>query len=438
LPELTTPPLPPGLSTPAPTDRPISVAEAITIALAHQPQVALASSAVAAATGRARQAASALYPSAGISAQHSHADQTGATSGTFGSSGYATSISGNQLIYDFGKTPAQVAQARSQQESARQALAQTRQDVVNQVKQGYYTLLQNQRLVEVQRTNVAAQQAHLDLTRARFTAGVAPRSDVVRTETALASAIFNLASAQNASAVSRVSLDSAMGIDVRTPIMVEESEEPAPSSTSPESLVEQAISLRPEIARLRANLRAAQEAVTAARTTSLPDFVLEGSYGLRGSDFPGDLRSWSYGVSLQWPLFNVGLTKGRVQEAQANLQSAEETLRQGELNVGSEVVQDYLNVQTAGQKVTSAAAEVANAEESARAATGRYQAGVAAYIEVIDAQAALVTARTDQVNALYGLSIARAALARALGLSAPGGNGGVLADGGTTEFDSSP
>jgi outer membrane protein TolC len=58
---------------------------------------------------------------------------------------------------------------------------------------------------------------------------------------------------------------------------------------------------------------------------------------------------------------------------------------------------------------------VANAEENFRLTTGRYQAGLATYVEVTDAETALVTARTNQVNAQYDLSIARAALKRALG-----------------------
>ena len=47
--------------------------------------------------------------------------------------------------------------------------------------------------------------------------------------------------------------------------------------------------------------------------------------------------------------------------------------------------------------------------------TGRYQAGVAPYLEVLDAQTAQVTAQVSQVNADYGLSLAKAALERALG-----------------------
>jgi outer membrane protein TolC len=418
--ELVLPPIPSGAPTIVPVDRPITVKEAVAAALEHQSQIAIAAANAAAAAGRTRQALSAYFPTLSLSAEHNRIGPaatggTGAVGGRFTVGGYTTSIAGTQLIYDFGKTPSQVGQARQSEESALDSLAQTRQDTVNQVKQAYYSLLQNQRLVEVQRSNVASQRAHLDEARARFTAGVAPRADVVTAETALASATFNLATAQNTAAVSRVTLNTALGIDVRTPVIVQQAEEPAPAVT-PATLVEEALARRRDIAQLRAQVSAAENALRAARTTNLPDLLLVGAYGLRGGTFPGDTRSWSYGVSLQWPFFDVGVTRGGIEVARANVQGARAQLIQGEQTASSEVVQAYLNVQTAAQKVTSAAAEVANAEESVRVATGRYQAGVAIYIEVIDAQTAQVTARTDQTNALYGLSIARAALTRALGL----------------------
>ena len=132
--------------------------------------------------------------------------------------------------------------------------------------------------------------------------------------------------------------------------------------------------------------------------------------------FPPDRESWAYGASLEWPLFDGGLTSGRVRETQGNLLAAQASLRQAVQSVSSDVVEAYLNVQTADQTVTAAKAGVANAEENLRLATGRYRAGLAVYIEVIDAETALVTAETNRVNAFYGLSTARAALRRALGI----------------------
>lgn len=421
---------PPALEVPAlpltapsvvPTDRAISLREAIAIAMYYQPQLALAEYTASAANARVSQAVSGYYPSGTVSGQHtrtgpSRAGGVSAVGGQFTAGGYTANFSARELIYDFGKTPSAVGQARRQAESALESLAQTRQDTVIQVKQAYYALLQDQQLAEVQQRNVSDQQAHLDLTKARFSAGVAPRSDVVTAEAAVAEAQLNLATAQNTSAVARVNLNLAMGVDVRTPTRVEETAEPVVPLPEPAALLEQAFAQRPAVRQARATVQAARDTLGSARASNRPGFFANWNYGLSGAAFPPDRASWAYGVSLQWPLLDLGLTRGRIQEAEVNALAAEVQLRQTEQSVASEVVQAYLNVQTSRQKVTTSQAEEASAEESLALATGRYQAGVAVYIEVIDAETAAVTARTNLVNARYGLSTSLAALKAALGL----------------------
>jgi outer membrane protein TolC len=392
--------------------------EAIVLALQHQPLLSQADAAAAAAASRTQQAISGLRPSLSVASQYTHGGggQVGAGGGASSGNQYTTSLSGQQLLYDFGKSRSRVSQARSQQESAHQGFAQTRQDVIAQVKQAYYRFLQDQRLVGVQRRNVSDQQAHLNMTQAHVQVGVAPQADAVKAETAVAEAIFSLATAENAAGLSRINLNLAMGVDVRTPTAIEEADESAPEIADQASLVEIALTRRPDYRQARFDLDAAKEAVRLARTGNRPGVFAEANRSLRGSSFPPDDGQWSYGVSVQWPLFDAGLTTGRVKEAEANVRSAEASLSRAEQTVASEVAQAYLDLQTAEQQVAVAKAEVANAEESLRVATGRYEAGVAIYIEVLDAQRDLLTAQTNQVNSLRSLSTARAALKRALGL----------------------
>jgi TolC family type I secretion outer membrane protein len=420
LPRIEAPPLPPGAESPVPLGRPLTLAEAIEAALRLQPQVILAQAQVMAARGATVEAESGYVPSITMSGGHTRSSTAGvgAVGGVFTTGGYTANVSGRQLLYDFGRTPAAVAQARRQQDAAEYALQQTRQTTINQVKQAYYTLLQDQRLTEVQRQNVADQRAHLDLARAQFEAGVAPRADVVRGEAAVSSAIVSLVAAQSTEAVARVNLNMAIGIDVRTPVRVEETEE-APPLPPEADVVAEALRRRPEVRQLEARVAAAEEALRVARANDRPALYLVGNYGLRGTEFPPTDRGWSYGVSLSWSLFEMEQTRGLVAQAKGNLAAAQANLAAGRQEVASQVVQAYLNVQTAEAQVAASAADVANAQENLRVATGRYAAGVGTYIDIMDAQTALVTAETSQVNARYSLSMARAALAAAIGLVEP-------------------
>ncbi len=84
------------------------------------------------------------------------------------------------------------------------------------------------------------------------------------------------------------------------------------------------------------------------------------------------------------------------------------------LTVTADVSQAYLNAKTAEQRLATATAGMANAEEGVRLAQGRYAAGIGVFLDVLDAQNALVTAQTNRVNAQSAINQARATLAHAL------------------------
>jgi outer membrane protein TolC len=56
-----------------------------------------------------------------------------------------------------------------------------------------------------------------------------------------------------------------------------------------------------------------------------------------------------------------------------------------------------------------------NAEEAARLAEGRYSSGLGTFLDVLDAQNAVLTAKTNLVNAQSALSVANVGLRYATG-----------------------
>jgi len=146
-----------------------------------------------------------------------------------------------------------------------------------------------------------------------------------------------------------------------------------------------------------------------------------GSFGVlqRGNDFPPEGNAVTVGVAVQWTPFDGGFTKGRVKEAQAALQAAQSQMDSTRLGVIADVSSAYLDLRTAEEKIATADAEIANAEEALRLARGRYQAGIGVFIDIMDAQTALDTANTNRVNAVSAVDQARAALSHAVGNPVP-------------------
>jgi len=431
-------PLPPPVELPPPPilpadvpDRPLTAEEAARIALRNRPDVTVARAGVAAAQGRTQQARSGLLPSVGVGAGYTRTESLsspggggggvgGAVGGTFVSaSGYQGSITLRQLLYDFERTRNLAHQAGAEERAAVANLTRVQADLVLLVKRAFYDYIQNVRLVEVNEANVRNQQAQLALAQARLKSGLGLPSDVVRAQTAVAEAILNLNLARNNASLARVSLAELMGIDPRTPIQAADTREPAPAEESVNALVTTALKQRPEVLQVRASLQAAQHGLRVAKQTNAPSLSANLGVTARGADFPPRNSFLSVGASIVWTPFDAGLTAGRVQEANAEIEAIRAQIKTVELAITSEVAQAYLNLRTAEQRVVTADAEVANAEETVRLVEGRYRAGVGTFLEVTDAQAALLTARTNRVNAQTAVDQARAALARAVGRPLP-------------------
>lgn len=428
LPKITETPMPTAVELPAPAsipddvpNRPLTVDEAVQIALRHQSSIKAAQAGVSAAQGRAQSARSGLKPSLSLGAGHSSVDSTGTVSGTGSSSGGFTSdgyqLNGTlrQLIFDFNHTRDAVRQASAQQRAAVHGLARAQSDLALQVKQSFYTYTQNARLVDAYEANVRNRQGHLDLAKARLESGVGLPSDVVRAETARAEAILGLNLARTSKSVSRVFLAQLMGIDPRTPILAADSEEAPMPADDPEGLVARALRQRPEILQAESVREAAGHGMNAARTGNAPSLGASAGWNGRGSDPSFDSRSLSLGLSITWSAFDSGLTAGRVREAAANMQAAEAQSESIRLAVIADVSQAYLNLKTAEQRVVTTEAQVANAQEAVRLTEGRYRSGLGTFIDVLDAQTALLVADTNRVNAMSAVNLARSALVHAVG-----------------------
>jgi outer membrane protein TolC len=428
LPKVQELPLPPPVELPAPAarpsdvpNRPLTAKEAALLALHYQPSVVVASAGVDGAQSRTRQVRSQLGPSVAVSPAYGASTgkgQSGAVPGVV-SPGYQVSAVVRQLLFDFNQTRNLVREAVARERSATANLTRVQSDLVFEIKQAFYVYLQDVRLVAVNEATVRNQQYHLALAQARLNSGLGLPSDVVRAQTAVADAMFGLTTARTNASLAAVNLAAMIGVDPRTPITPAESDEPQPATMDVRQLVPQALQSRPEVSQAQAGVEAANYALKAARLGESPSLVGAMGWSQRGSGLPPEHGTLGAGLAVEWAPFDSGLTAGRVKEAEANLRSAVAQVEAARLTVQSDVSQAYLNLKNAEQKVTTADAEIGNAQEALRLARGRYEAGIGVFLDVLDTETALDTANSNRVNALAAVSQARAALAHAIGNMQP-------------------
>jgi len=351
--------------------------------------------------------------------------------------GYTTTLQVNQLIYDFGKTGNAYDAARWGTRSSERDAERVSQEVVLNVKQAYFALLQADKLVEVAQKTVEQTESHLKQAQAFFHAGSKPRFDVTRAEVDVNNAKLSLINAKNSVRIRTIAMNNAMGIDPGRATQIEDVLPPVPPLPTLEQAQAEALKSRPEFNKAEADIEAAKARVKTEQSNYLPTLSASGAYnwangttetsfggqslpGFTGQSIQSDMQnSWNAGITLTIPLFQGGLTRGRVSEARANLlvlEAQRNTIRQSIL---LELNQAFADMEGASARVDVMESTVKKAGESLELAQGRYEAGIGPYIEVTDAQLAAVNAETDHIQALYDYQLAVARLLKAMGAATP-------------------
>lgn len=415
-----------------PQARVVTLDEAVRAARAHQPQLRQARAQTAAAGARAREAKAGLLPQ--VSAQAGYQRTTanflsrpgsvpGGTvraggGGSFDTFNYfSSSVTANQLLYDFGQTSGRSDAAEASAEATQQSERASELQVVLNARAAYFDARANRALVDVARETLQNLQRHLDQIKGFVEAGTHPEIDLAQARSDLANARVQLISAENGYLVSKATLNQAMGVE--GPLDYEVAAEeltPVDGEDKPiEPLLDEAIGARPEIASLRDQVRAQQLTVRAIEGGYGP--ALGATLGFAQGGTSLDQLGWnlSAGLTLTWQIYQGGLTTAQVREGEANEAQAVAQLDTARQQLRVEVEQARLQVLAARASLGAAQDALVNARDRLRLAEGRYETGVGSSIELGDSQVALTQAQVQSVQAVQKLSTARAQLLKALG-----------------------
>lgn len=281
----------------------------------------------------------------------------------------------------------------------------------------YLEALRADESVVAAQANVELAQSLLNLAQDQRNAGVATGVDVTRAQTRLAEQQVGLAQAQTTSEQARLNLQRVVGLPLGSSLTLTDrlrfTDEPLPVV---ETAVAQAGENRREVKVAEERNRVSQLERQAVRAEYLPSVELVGDYGVSGiTPNNSDLPTRRVALQVNVPIFNGGLTRGRLTAATSRQRQTELELS----NIRGQVEED---VRLALATLKTTAVQVRAAEESVRLALqelemarDRFKAGVADNLEVVTAQTSLANARDAQVTALAQQNAARLNLAAALG-----------------------
>jgi outer membrane protein len=398
----------------------LNLERCIEIALKRQPAIIAAMSTANASQSKIGEAKANYYPQIDWTSSASRTSVGRRSSYGFETrsvifNSYSTGVTLNQNIFDFGKTASQVKIQKLNYDSSLSDLENMSDQIILNVKQAYYGVLQAKRNRDVSADTVKQFQQHLDQAKAFYEVGTKPKFDVTKAEVDLSNAKLNLIKAENTLRIAVANLNNAMGVPDAPEYEVEDNLLFKKYEITFDDAVSKAYQNRPDLKSIIVKKQAAESSIELAKKDYYPVLTGTAGYDYAGNTFPLQ-KGWNIGATFSFPVFNGFLTKYQVEEAKANLnvlKANEESLRQG---VFLEVQQAYLNLKEAEDSIPTAELGVKQAEENFEIANGRYTAGVGNPIEVTDAEVLLLNAKLSYIQALYNYKVSQSSLEKAMGI----------------------
>jgi outer membrane protein len=336
---------------------------------------------------------------------------------------YGPSLSLSYLVLDFGGRAGSVDVARQTAIAASLSHNVAVQNTILGVEQALF-------IYQATRTQRAAQQSAVEEATAslrsaeeRHRVGLATIADVLQARTARSQAQLALESLEGAVHVAQGSLAVAMGLPANAPF-----EPPVLTDTlcpdslrfitqSVDTLIAVATRNRPDLEAVRAEAAAAAAQVRVARSGLWPTVSLNANSGYTASSIPNlQGRTYSVGLGFDLPLFTGMSRQYSLLGAKEQVEAANARAEQTRQEIALQVFTAYYNLQTATERVRTAADLLASATESESVARGRYREGVGSIVDLLIAQSALADARAQDAQARWQWRGSLAQLAHDVGV----------------------
>ena len=330
---------------------------------------------------------------------------------------FRTQFSASMPLWDAGQTSRRVHDARLEAQSATRGGERTRQEVIFNVIEAYLNGLLARESVRVAQSSVEATKADLARAEARQEQGLAVPSDLLSAQVQLAQAQEDLLRAQNGVAVADAALNVAMGLAEDAPVAVERDlGEVMFEAGTLEERQAKALQTRPDFQQSDIDKQRAANGVRMARADFLPKVNLFGAWEEDNQTFlTRGGNNWALGATLTFNLFDGGANRAWLRESHARQRQAEALRSQLAAAVRFQVRQAYLNLTTARDRVDVSRGAASQAEESLRIIQNRYEAGLSTITDLLHAETARTAAKKNFLNAIFDYRLGYAALELATG-----------------------
>jgi outer membrane protein len=334
---------------------------------------------------------------------------------------FQTRATVQQNLWDFGRTGNRREQAQLGIEMADQSHEEHTRQVLLSVFDGYYSTSLASDALETARVALRSAESIESQAKDRVESGLAVEADLLRSRVYLSTAKQQEIQAQGQIEIARAQLNRLMGnplgeaVGLTAPLTIARISLP-----SEEALLAEQKKRRPDFQRLLAELRQAELTVGVRSKERLP--VIAG-YTTWEADNPSlheyGGSNWSAGITLRWNLFAGGSDAAQLQASQQRLEQKKRQISAMASAMALEVRRALIQYRAAEQQVEVAQAAEAQSEEGLRILRERYDAGLVTMTDLLSAETARSSARTNLAQAIYRQRLSYAQVEFAAGILSP-------------------
>jgi NodT family efflux transporter outer membrane factor (OMF) lipoprotein len=397
----------------------------IRLSLKESPTLAQAQSRLADAAARSQAAQSKLLPSANLdaSALYQRAPANYLVPPPLAGHTFWMGQAGMSLGWDldfWGRQSAAVHRAQALTQSASLDVDNARLLLAGAVTQAYIELYREYALEEIAERSAAQRQNIIDITRRRVAAGLDTQLELREAEGQLPQARVASEQAKGAAdlAVHQLAALTGQGADfyasIQRPALSVDAMLPVPTAL-PINL----LARRPDVLAARLNVQAADAQRLSDKAAFYPDVNLKALAGI-GAFGLDNLVQWSargYGAGplISLPLFDGGRLRAQYKSSEAELDAAVAGYNDTVLHAVQQTADEITRIDALAREKLDQQQTLDANEAAYRLAAERYQAGLASYLSVLNAETQVLTARQSMVDIVASQAAARVTLLLAVG-----------------------
>jgi outer membrane protein len=290
-----------------------------------------------------------------------------------------------------------------------------RQNLVKDVKQAYYAVLQSESELEAAEANVKEYQELDRVVLQRVSQEAALKSDSLDVKAKFANEKYKLVQLRNTLDSRKEYLNNLLGRDIRTDFETEKVPVTSFEEVDVRLAQSRALAQRPEVKQAELSMRQAEYDRRMAKADYIPDVGIAFNYA---SNFNIDVlprNMTSIGFELKWEPWDWGRRKDIVNQKKVTETQAQAQLHDVQARVLMDVNTRFRKMEESRMLISVTQAERDAAQQRLREVTNKYEQQAVLLSDVLRQQASTAGASDDYQQALLGFWSAKSEFEKSLG-----------------------